>query len=166
MAQAVAGKLNLPMAAYDIQQSNYVGHTKANGWHRLATPATFAGSIEQGKDYLLIDDHVGFGGTLANLRGYIETHGGHVIGMTTLTETPEARKIALRAATASMLQRKHGEELDQFWQAVFGYGVDCLTDIEAGYLHRVESVAAIRTRMADTATLARGRGLSPVKLQP
>jgi hypothetical protein len=43
---------------------------------RLATPPAFTGSIEQGKDYLLIDDHVGLGGTLANLRGYIETQGG------------------------------------------------------------------------------------------
>ncbi|MFZ0929886.1 MAG: hypothetical protein WAN11_14865 [Syntrophobacteraceae bacterium] len=31
-------------------------------------------------------DHVGFGGTLANLRGYIEVNGGRVIGMTTETE--------------------------------------------------------------------------------
>jgi adenine/guanine phosphoribosyltransferase-like PRPP-binding protein len=162
MAQAVAARLNLSMAAYDIQQTNYVAHTKANGWHRLVTPAMFAGSIEKGKDYLLIDDHVGFGGTLANLRGYIEAHGGHVIGMTTLTETPGARKIALRPTTAFMLQKKHGEELNHFWRTVFGYTTDCLTDIEAGYLHRVESVAAVKTRMAQAAALARGGGLSPV----
>ena len=80
MAQLVARTLGLPMADYDIRQSNYVGHTGANGWLRLATPATFAGSVEEGKDYLLIDDHVGFGGTLANLRGHIETQGGRVIG--------------------------------------------------------------------------------------
>lgn len=64
MAQRVARNLGLPMADYDLRQSNYVGHTGANGWRRLATPATFTGSVEKGKDYLLIDDHVGFGGTL------------------------------------------------------------------------------------------------------
>jgi len=166
MAQEIAARLGLPMAPYDLGQSNYAGHTKANGWHRLVTPAIFAGTIKPGANYLLVDDHVGFGGTLANLRGYIETNGGHVIGMTTLTETGGARKIALRSETLSVLQRKHGEELNQFWNAIYGHGTACLTDIEAGYLYRVESVAAIRTRMAQAATDARGRGFSPICLAP
>ena len=166
MAQLVARTLGLPMADYDIRQSNYVGHTGADGWLRLATPATFAGSIEQGKDYLLIDDHVGFGGTLANLRGHIETLGGRVIGITTLTETPGAHKIAPRLETVFALERKHGKELDQFWKDVFGYSTTCLTDIEAGYLSRVESVAAIKARLAHATTLARGRGLSSVQFKP
>lgn len=166
MAQMLARNLGLPMADYDLRQSNYVGHTGANGWFRLATPATFTGTVEGGKDYLLIDDHVGFGGTLANLRGYVETQGGHVIGMTTLTETAGGHKIAPRAETLSVLEAKHGEELDQFWREVFGYSTACLTDIEAGYLSRVESVAAIHARLAQAATLARGRGLSPIKLNP
>ncbi len=76
MGQLLARNLGLSMVDYDLRQSNYVGHTGADGWLRLATPAAFTGSIEQGKDYLLIDDHVGLGGTLANLRGYIETQGG------------------------------------------------------------------------------------------
>ena len=166
MAQLLARNLGLPMADYDLRQSNYVGHTGANGWLRLATPATFTGSVERGKDYLVIDDHVGLGGTLANLRGYIETQGGRIIGMTTLTETAGGHKIAPRPETLSVLEGKHGQELNQFWHEVFGYPTACLTDIEAGYLSRVESVAAIRTRLAQAATLARGRGLSPVQFQP
>lgn len=35
------------------------------------------------------------GGTLANLPGYIETNGGTVIGMSTLTQSRDAAKIAL-----------------------------------------------------------------------
>ena len=166
MAQEIVKRLGLQMASYDLGQSNYVAHTKARGWHRLVTPATFTGSIAVGADYLLVDDHVGFGGTLANLRGYIEVNGGHVITMTTLTETGGARKIALRPETLSVLQRKHGDELDQFWKSVYGYGTVCLTNIEAGYLSRVESVAAIRARMAQAATDARGRGLSSIHLNP
>ncbi len=166
MAQLLARNLGLSMADYDLRQSNYVGHTGADGWLRLATPATFTGTVEQEKDYLLIDDHVGLGGTLANLRGYIETQGGHVIGMTTLTETAGGHKIAPRPKTLSVLEGKHGQELNEFWKGVFGYSTACLTDIETGYLSRVESVAAIKTRLAQAATLARGRGLSPVQLQP
>jgi len=46
-------------------------HTRAGGWHRLVTPATFSGTVRAGADYLLVDHHVGFGGTLANLRSHI-----------------------------------------------------------------------------------------------
>ena len=147
-----------------LGQSNYVAHTKADGWHRLVTPAQFTGTIAAGRDYFLMDDHVGFGGTLANLRGTIELGGGQVIGMSTLTETRDAHKIAVRQQTLLVLQEKHGQELEQFWSAVFGHGLACLTDIEAGYLSRVESVAAIQTRMAQAAAAARGRGVPAIGL--
>lgn len=86
--------------------------------------------------------------------------------MTTLTETAGGHKIAPRAETLSVLEAKHGQELDEFWRGVFGYSTACLTDVEAGYLSRIESVAAIHTRLAQAATVARGRGLSPVQFQP
>jgi hypothetical protein len=64
--------------------------------------------------------------------------------------------------TLSVLYLNHGNELAQFWRAIFGHGIDCLTNLEAGYLSRVESVDAIRTRMAQAAELARRRGLSAI----
>ncbi len=63
----------------DIIQINRVGHTGSSGFHRLATPALFAGDVVEGADYLIVDDFIGQGGTLANLRGYIERHGARVI---------------------------------------------------------------------------------------
>jgi hypothetical protein len=162
MAQELSQRLGLMMASYDLRQSDYVGHTKADGWHRLVTPATFIGTVIGNTDYIIVDDHVGFGGTLANLRGHIENQGGRVIAMTTLTQTRGASKIAVRPETSSMLQSKHGRELDQLWHKRFGHGTDCLTDIEAGYLARVQSLDAVRARMAEAATAARGRGLRAV----
>ncbi len=164
MATVLAEWTSWPVAAGAIVQANKVGHTRAVGWHRLVTPAVFKGDIVDGADYVLVDDHVGFGGTLANLRGFIEQKGGRVVCMTTLTETRAARQIAVRAETLSVLYERHGLDIDQFWNDVFGHGIDCLTNVEAGYLCRVESVAAIKARMAQAAELARGRGLSPVFL--
>lgn len=164
MAQSLGFQLGSNVAAGTIVQANKVGHTKADGWHRLVTPAKFTGKVISGTGYLLVDDHVGFGGTLANLRGFIEENGGTVVAMTTLTETGAARHIAVRTDTLNVLQSKHGTELANFWHREFGHGIECLTNIEAGYLCRVESVAAIKTRMAQAAELARGRGLSPVSL--
>jgi len=164
MAEILAERLESEVVAGTIIQANKVGHTRAGGWHRLVTPAVFTGDVVSAADYILVDDHVGFGGTLANLRGFIEHGGGHVIAMTTLTETREARQIATRVATLTALQEKHGRPLEQFWHEEFGHGVDCLTNIEAGYLCRAESVTAIKARMAAAAELARRGGLSPVSL--
>jgi hypothetical protein len=124
----------------------------------------FTGIIMPRADYLLVDDHVGFGGTFANLRGHVEAGGGRVVGMTALTETSGARAIALRPETHLVLRNRHGEELERFWTAIFSHGTAFLTDIEAGYLSRVESVDAIQGRMAQAAERARGRGLAPVQI--
>lgn len=167
MAQALAASLGFTAAAGAVVQANKVAYTRADGWHRLVTPAMFVGAVAAGADYLLVDDHGGFGGTLANLRGFVEHRGGRVLGMTTLTETRDARRIAMRAEALGMLRGKHGDELERFWRAEFGHGFDCLTHIEAGYLCRAESIAAVKDRMAQAAELARRSGLSPVgRLRP
>lgn len=123
------------------------------------TPALFDGPVEAGADYVLVDDHVGIGGTLANLRGHIETNGGTVIAMTALTESRDGRRISLRPETLAMLRDRHGQPLDDLWQSQFGYGLDCLTEAEAQNLCRQQSVAAIENFLAQAAIEARGRGL-------
>lgn len=60
-----------------------------------------------------------------------------------------------------MLRGRHGKALDQFWTAEFGYGIDCLTEVEAQNLCRQQSVAAIQDFLAQAAVEARGRGLVP-----
>ena len=160
MAQVLARELDLPVASGTVVQTNKVGHTRAPAFQRIVTPATFDGVVEKA-DYVLVDDHVGLGGTLANLRGHIEARGGQVIAMTALTESREARHISLRPETFDMLRTRHGDELDAFWKAQFGHGIDCLTEVEAVNLCRQHSVAAIADFLAQAAIEARGRGLEP-----
>ena len=161
MAQIMAHELELAVIVGEIVQTNKVGHTRAPAFQRLVTPATFDGQVQAGANYVLVDDHVGLGGTLANLRGYVEARGGTVIAITTLTESREARRISLRRDTRDMLWERHGEELDQFWRSQFGYGIDCLTEVEALNLCRQQSVAGIEGFLAQAAVEARGRGLQP-----
>ena len=159
MAQILARELNLPAIAGEIVQTNKVGHTRAKAFQRLVTPALFEGNVEPGANYFLIDDHVGLGGTLANLRGHVEHNGGYVVGMTALTESRDGREISLRPATLDMLWDKHGEALDTLWQEQFGYGIDCLTEVEGQILCRQPSVVAIEDFLAKAAVEVRGRGL-------
>ena len=161
LAQSLARQLDLAATIGTVVQTNKVGHTRAPSFQRLVTPAEFDGPVEPGRDYILVDDHVGLGGTLANLRGFVEVHGGTVIAMTTLTESRTARTISLQPATRNMLWSKHGQALDHLWETQFGYGIDCLTDIEAQNLCRQPSLAAIEDFLAQAAIEARGRGLEP-----
>lgn len=161
MAQILARRLDLSVVAGEIVQTNKVGHTRAPAFQRLVTPATFDGDVRRGATYVLVDDHVGLGGTLANLRGHVEAGGGQVVAITTLTESRDARHISLRPETRNLLWQRHGEELDHFWRAQFGHGIDCLTEVEALQLCRQPSVADIENFLAKASVEARGRGLEP-----
>lgn len=55
--------------------------------------------MERGCSYLLVDDFIGQGGTLANLIGYVESVGGHAVGATVLTKTG-GEKVSGSASTA------------------------------------------------------------------
>lgn len=112
MAQVLGRELDARVASGSIVQSNKVGHTRAPSFQRLVTPPAFDGPVDPGRLYLLIDDHVGLGGTFANLRGHICGRGGEVIGMTALTESWRARTICLQSETKNMLWDKHGKALD------------------------------------------------------
>ena len=86
-------RLDLP---YDttIVQTNVVSPTGADGYSRLVRQAAFAGEIAEGHEYLMVDDFIGQGGTLANLRGRVEKLGGTVAGATGLTGKPYSAKLA------------------------------------------------------------------------
>gem|GEM_PF-4489309 len=75
---------------------------------RLARQPDFEGAVTQGRDYVLVDDFVGMGGTLANLRGFIEAQGGKVVAAVTLTGKPYSAKLALDAEQLQKLREKHG----------------------------------------------------------
>ena len=60
-----------------------------------------------------------------------------------------------------MLWSKHGQPLETFWNSEFGYGIDCLTEVEAQNLCRQPTVERIETFLAQAAVEASGRGLSP-----
>lgn len=146
LAEVLAERLGL-RAESGIVQSNRTGHTGASGYHRLAHPAMFEGEVERGRDYLLVDDFVGQGGTIANLKGFIESGGGIALGCTTLTGKPWSAKLTPSAETLRSLREKHGGELESWWQDTFGYGFDFLTESEARYLARADSVERIRDRI-------------------
>ena len=122
-----------------VVQVNVVSHTGANGFWRLARQAEFDGLVRPGHPYVLVDDFVGMGGTLANLRGHIESNGGRVLAAVSLTGKPHSAKLALSAERLKDLRAKHGQELENWWFERFAHTFDALTESEARYLARTET---------------------------
>lgn len=146
LADELGGQLGLPVDD-SLVQVNIVGHTGANGYARLARPAAFGGDVVPGASYLMVDDFIGQGGTLANLKGYIEANGGRVAGATVLAGKPFSAVLAPTHEQLEALRKKHGKELEHWWRDRFGYGFDCLTQSEARYLERSPDVDTIRNRI-------------------
>ena len=146
LAKRLAQDLNVRVND-EIVQINTVGHTGSDGFHRLANQAAFTGNIAPGR-YLVIDDFVGQGGTLANLIGYVHSQGGVVVGATVLTGKPYSATISSNIDALARLRDKHGQALENWWKENFGFDFDCLTRSEARYLEKTADADAIRDRIA------------------
>lgn len=129
-----------------VVQANVVNHTGSGGFARLARQAVFEGEIQPGRNYVIVDDFIGQGGTIANLRGHIVHQGGVVIGATVLTGKPYSAILALSDERLNELRAKHGE-IENWWQERFGFGFACLSASEARYLINSANVGTIRARI-------------------
>ena len=131
-----------------VVQANVVSHTGAGGYGRLARQARFEGGVESGREYVMVDDFIGQGGTLANLRGWIRKQGGKVVGAVALTGKPYSAKLKLSQEQLDELRQRHGKDLEKWWRGHFGHSFDCLTQSEARYLARSPDADTIRDRLA------------------
>lgn len=132
-----------------VVQTNVVSHTGADGFSRLARQPEFDGEIKSNNTYVMVDDFIAMGGTLANLRGHVESNGGKVIAAVALTGKPHSAKLNLSKLTLETLRSKHGTELESWWQQKFGHAFNALTESEARYLVRTADAATIRHRIAE-----------------
>ncbi len=132
-----------------VVQVNIVSHTGANGFCRMARQAEFDGPVQADRPYVLVDDFVGMGGTLANLKGYIESRGGKLLAAVSLTGKPHSAKLALSPERLNELRIKHGTELENWWFDRFAHTFDTLTESKARYLTRTETADTIRNRIAE-----------------
>lgn len=155
----ILGKVLHQEVATGIVQTKRVGRTGLDGFGRLANQPEFAGNVRSDLPYFIVDDTLTQGGTLAGLKGYIESHGGRVIGASALTGKQYSARMALSPRTLSQL-REHfgGTGLENWWKQQHGHGFDGLTESEANYLLRAGDADKIRDRV----TATRSAGDSPV----
>ncbi|WP_110647617.1 LPD38 domain-containing protein [Salinicola peritrichatus] len=127
-AEVLAARLGLGTVD-NLTQRERVSRTGANAMDRLQRQPTFDGDVDGG-DFLLLDDTLTQGGTLAQLKTHIEDQGGRVLGVAALTGKQYSRKIAVDPSTLDQVRDRFGSVENQ-WRAAFGYGFEGLTQSEA-----------------------------------
>lgn len=147
MAEVLSSRLALDVEL-GIGQREKIHRIGAGADYRLVFNPTFKGKVHPGRSYLILDDTLTMGGTLASLRGYVENRGGKVIGASVMTARRGGVDLAVKPTMLEAIARKHGPTMDTFWRETFGYGIDYLTQSEAGHLRAAASVDAIRVRIA------------------
>ena len=132
-AYALASQLNLQVDT-NIRQINKAKRTDSGIYHRYVSQPEFGGEVRANQSYLIVDDTLSVGGTIANLKGYIENNGGKVIGASVMTAYEQKTAIAIKADMLQSISEKDG--LNDFWIKKFGFGLDKLTQQEAGHLKK------------------------------
>jgi len=106
-----------------IVQTNRAQHTGATARQRLARRVEFAGSVLSGRQYLIVDDVVTSGSSLAALRHFIESLGGLVVAASTLAAAPARHgqnpiQLAITQQTAREIGEKFlAEDVDAILRA-------------------------------------------------
>jgi hypothetical protein len=128
----------------ELVQANIVDHAHDPGFAHLARQAVFDGNVQAGRAYVLVDDFIRQGGTLANLRGHILRHGGKVLGATVLTGNVSAAVLQPPPDVLQELRARHGP-LENWWEEHFGYRFDCFTAVEARFLAASADTGHVRS---------------------
>ena len=137
LAQAVGAE-----ADRDIVQRTRVFHTGADPMERLNNRARFDGPERPGAAYVLVDDVMTMGGTLAELIHYILSGGGAVAGLVVLVNAARSGRLTPPRRVTATLERRHGDAIRE----IFQIDAAALTAEEAQYLIGFRTVDEIRNR--------------------
>jgi hypothetical protein len=131
----------------EIVQSVRAQHTGKDAMDRIIRRAQFDGEVEAGKQYIIVDDHITQGGTVGELRHYIENNGGQVVFITGLTASMGSTTIAIQSETIRLLNEKFGSKFnEQLRSAGIAGSVEALTESEGRYLLKF-SPESIRNKL-------------------
>ena len=147
-AQYIADTLGMEVAD-TIAQTVKAGHTGSDAWYRLTHRAQFEGEVEDGKEYILVDDHITQGGTINELRGYIENNGGKVVAVAALTASRGSAILSPSKEVIDELKARY-PDIDQLLRdGDIAGSVEAVTNSEAEYIKSFRP-EEFRRRIADT----------------
>ncbi|UNU73275.1 phosphoribosyltransferase [Moraxella nasovis] len=95
-----------------IVQADRAYRTSSDGVGRLLKRVNFDGDVVAGRHYVIVDDVITQGGTLADLHSFIENKGGSVILASTLNGKPNSAKLPITKATLGQFANKLAKNLN------------------------------------------------------
>jgi len=119
-----------------IIQDSRVGRTNMTRFARFLWQPSFCGQVLDGRSYVIVEDMVTLGGTVAALASYIHKHGGRVVAVISLASDkgPLTTPLALRQNTRRRLNNVFSSGFSDFWREAIGHAGTCLTDREGAFL--------------------------------
>jgi hypothetical protein len=145
---ALAQAIGLPVWV-NVRLVHTVRRKFLSAIQRLLHKPKFAGNIQKGMAYILVDDVVCQGGTVAALRRFVVNHGGTVVAVVALAYAIGSHFVAPARRVWIRLMVKFGMMLDYLLQ-IYGIAASvwCLTNSQVKYLLRFGSVGNIKRKLA------------------
>ncbi|WP_415907006.1 phosphoribosyltransferase [Oleiharenicola sp. Vm1] len=133
-----------------VVKTNKPAHTGRGAAYRFAHRAEYAGHLDAGRNYVLLDDVATQGGTISELRQFVYQQRASVVAVATLAYTPsramsDGRTLPITRETFVALDQKHGMENVSRMLAGLGIyegNVQCLTESEAKLIFKAQSLDA------------------------
>lgn len=99
-------------------------------WPRIAHHSSFYGEIDTGAAYVIVDDVVTLGGTIADLRSFIVRKGGRAIAASALASpSGDNERVRLGDDTLKRIRDLYGDDLSKV-DTLLGCSHSCLTEAE------------------------------------
>jgi hypothetical protein len=118
-----------------IIQKARVGRTGLTRFPRLLWQPSFDGEVRRDVAYIIVDDVLTLGGTIASLRSYIVSGGGTVRAYTALAHwTGQSHPLALSGETWQQLCSLYGNGFGSFWEREIGHDARYLSEAEGRVL--------------------------------
>ena len=128
----------------EITQISRAYHTGADPMERLLSRPEFSGPVTRGAVYVLADDVLTLGGTLAEMSDHIHKGGGTIGGVVLLVNASRTGNVFPQKRFIKELDRRFGHEI----RSLFGIDPQALTGDEAQYLIGFRTVDELRNRAA------------------
>ena len=166
IAEEMSGRNKLPLALArqlercglsvetDIVQTVRAHHTGVDAPSRLLRVPQFDGPVIQGRKYIIADDVVTSGSTLAALRHHIESQGGKVVsaiafGAAFSPQTGFGGHLAIKPETQKLLENKFDKKGLEgvLYEHGIAQSIGHLTNSQGRYIAGFGSVDAFRNRL-------------------
>lgn len=145
-AAQLASSLGLPMG-HGVYKSAGAKRTTLLGLERVFSRPTFAGSVPAGTRFIVLDDTLTQGGTIAAMAEHLHAQGAEVAAVVALTGKNYSSQLAPSESTIARLRAQLGDVENDFEQATGRRFAD-LTESEARYLANYRPQEAVRARIA------------------